>query len=153
MYEVTLSPANGLHQSVDFPLVIKYPPEYGVQAGDSARMQLRPALDSAVVLGTLTTDVGGGITVTGTSGGTGTVTVLLAGERSAAWPITETQFGETVNRYRPLDPAEAPTLSDPESYLVLPVVGTLIVTAPDGIDRPGTLDLRLLFEASATRTP
>lgn len=148
MFELTLTPAHGLKQSVDYPLQITYPPDRGIQSGDMARMELRYALDDAAPVDTLGTE-GGRIVLGVGPDGAATLTLHLTGEASAAYPITKPDGG---SRYRKLKAEEAPTLDDASAYKVLPLFGTLIVSSPGGQDRQGTaLDLRLLFEAAYTR--
>jgi hypothetical protein len=45
MLELTLTPAHGLHQSVDYPLQVTYPADRAIQPTHTARMELRYALD------------------------------------------------------------------------------------------------------------
>ena len=148
MHELTLTPAHGLKQSVDYPLQITYPPDRGIQPGDVARMELRYALDDPQPVDTLSTE-GGRIVLSVPPDGAATLTLHLTGEASAAYPITKADGG---SRYRKLKAEEAPTLTDPSAYKVLPLYGTLIVSSPGGQDRPGAaLDLVLLMEASYSR--
>ena len=148
MFEILLSPSTGLKQSVDYTFTLRYPPDLGIAVTDTARLNLRYALDDAQPVDSLTTG-NGRLEIAVTQDGTARLTVRLTGEVSGAYPVQRSDGG---SRYRKLKAAEAPTITDVSNYRVLPLYGTLIVTSATGEDRQGTaLDFILLFEASFTR--